>query len=167
MYRKCCFVLLSCLVPLSVSAANAPDAGLGKGPIHISADQLQGQNKPVQEAIYSGDVVMQQGDLVIHAAQLTIHAAAGRVEKAVATGSPVSFTMSSAERHGYGQQLTYEPGSGRIILSGDAHLWQGKNEISGNQVTYLLQSQQTAVTASPGQRVRSVFYPAKGGSAKP
>ncbi|MEL5849305.1 MAG: lipopolysaccharide transport periplasmic protein LptA [Candidatus Igneacidithiobacillus chanchocoensis] len=160
-------VLVLALLPLSVLAATAPDAGMGKGPIHVAADQLRGQNKPVQEAIYNGNVVMQQGDLIIHAAQLTIHANAGKVEKAVATGNPVSFTMSSAQRHGYGQELSYEPGSGRIVLTGDAHLWQGKNEVTGNQVIYLLQSQQTEVTASPGGRVRSVFYPAKDDKSKP
>ncbi|MEY2342601.1 lipopolysaccharide transport periplasmic protein LptA [Acidithiobacillus sp. IBUN Pt1247-S3] len=167
MYRNRWLFLLVTFIPLSVWAADASDAALGKGPIHIAADALQGQNKPIQEAIYTGNVVMQQGDLVIHAAQLTIHAQAGKVEKAVATGNPVSFTMSSAQRHGYGQELSYEPGSGRIVLTGDAHLWQGKNEVTGNQVIYLLQSQQTAVTASAGQRVRSIFYPSKGSSDKP
>ena len=167
MYRNLWLVLLALFVPLSVLAADAPDARLGKGPIHIAANELRGQNKPAQEAIYSGNVVMQQGDLVIHAAQLTIHAQAGKVEMAVATGNPVSFTMSSAQRHGYGQQLSYEPGSGRIVLTGDAHLWQGKNEVTGNRVVYLLQSQRTDVSGTPGQRVRSVFYPSKGSNGKP
>ena len=167
MYRNRWLFLLVVCVPFTAWAAAASDVGLGKGPIHIAADQLRGQNKPVQEAVYSGNVVLQQGDLIIHAAQLTIHAQAGKIEKAVATGSPVSFTMSSAERHGYSQRLSYEPGSGRIVLTGDAHLWQGKNEVAGNQVVYLLHSQQTEVTATPGQRVRSVFYPAKDGSGKP
>lgn len=151
------------LVSLGALAAPAAEQGLGKGPIQISADTLHGENKPQQQAVYVGNVVMTQGDVVVHAAKLTILAANGKVQQAIATGSPVSFTMSSAQRHGYGNTLIYKPGSGEIVLEGDAHLWQEKNEISGQQVTYFLQNQQTAVTAAPGQRVHSIFYPAAAG----
>ncbi|MCE5387490.1 MAG: lipopolysaccharide transport periplasmic protein LptA [Acidithiobacillus sp.] len=158
--KRISFLLLFFLGTASALAAST-DQQLGKGPIQVLADHLVAQNKPKQQAIYSGNVVMKQGDLVIYAADLTIHGDNGKVQEAVATGSPVRFTMSSAMRHGYGNTLTYEPGSGRIVLQGDAHLWQGKDEVSGNEVIYLLQSQQTQVTAQPGQRVRSVFYPSK------
>ncbi len=148
------------LVSLAALAAPAADQGLSKGPIHISADTLHAENKPQQQAVYVGKVVMTQGDVVIHANQLTIVALNGKVQTATAIGSPVTFTMSSAQRHGYGNTLIYKPGPGEIVLQGNAHLWQEKNEISGQQVTYLLNNQQTAVTAAPGQRVHSVFYPA-------
>lgn len=150
------------LVAASVTALAAPvaDQGLGKGPIHISANTLQGENKPRQQAIYTGNVIMTQGDVVVHADKLTIDAVGGKVQRATAIGSPVTFTMSSAQRHGYGDTLIYKPGSGEIILMGNAHLWQEKNEVSGQQVTYFLRDQKTAVTGTSGKRVRSVFYPA-------
>ncbi|MBU2737779.1 lipopolysaccharide transport periplasmic protein LptA [Acidithiobacillus sp. ATCC 19703] len=148
------------MVSLAALAAPAAQQTLAKGPIHISADTLHAENKPSQQATYLGNVVMTQGDVVIHANKLVIAALQGKVQTATATGSPVSFTMSSAQRHGYGNTLIYKPGTGEIVLQGDAHLWQEKNEISGQQVTYFLNNQQTAVTAAPGQRVHSVFYPA-------
>ncbi|MBU2830554.1 MAG: lipopolysaccharide transport periplasmic protein LptA [Acidithiobacillus ferriphilus] len=153
------------LVAVSITALAAPVAeqGLAKGPIQISADTLYGKNKPQQQAVYTGNVVMIQGDVVIHADKLTIDAAGGKVRQATAVGSPVTITMSSAQRHGYGDTLVYKPASGEIVLIGNAHLWQGKNEINGQQVTYFLRNQQTAVTGNPGQRVRSVFYPAAAG----
>ncbi|WP_226852433.1 lipopolysaccharide transport periplasmic protein LptA [Acidithiobacillus thiooxidans] len=148
------------MVSLAALAAPAAQQALAKGPIHISADTLHAENKPSQQATYLGHVIMTQGDVVIHANKLVIAALQGKVQTATATGSPVSFTMSSAQRHGYGDTLIYKPGSGEIVLQGNAHLWQEKNEISGQQVTYFLNNQQTAVTAAPGQRVHSVFYPA-------
>ena len=153
------------LAVLSASALAAPVAeqGLGKGPIQISANALHGENKPQQQAVYTGNVVMTQGDVVVHADKLTVDAIAGKVHQATAVGSPVTFTMSAAQRHGYGNTLVYKPGSGEIVLTGNAHLWQKKNEISGQQVTYFLQTQQTAVTAAPGKRVQSIFYPAAAG----
>lgn len=150
------------LVVVSITALAAPVAKqvLGKGPIQISANALHGENKPQQQAIYTGNVVMTQGDVVIHADKLTIDAVGGKVQQATAVGSPVTFTMSSAQRHGYGNTLVYKPGSGEIVLIGNAHLWQEKNEINGQQVIYFLQNQKTAVTGDPGQRVQSIFYPA-------
>lgn len=148
------------LVSWAALAAPAAQPPLAKGPIHISADTLHAENKPSQQATYLGNVIMTQGDVVIHAHKLVIDALQGKVQTATATGSPVSFTMSSAQRHGYGDTLIYKPGTAEIVLQGDAHLWQEKNEISGQQVTYFLNNQQTAVTAAPGQRVHSVFYPA-------
>jgi len=150
---------VSALLPAARAAVAPADAGLGKGPIHISADSLTAQNKPQQQAVYTGKVVMTQGDIVIHAQKLTIDARQGKVEVATAVGSPVTFTMSSAQRHGYGDTLVYRPGSGEIVLTGNAHLWQGPNEVSGQQVIYHLQDQHTSVSAAPGQRVQSVFYP--------
>ncbi|MGC9238333.1 MAG: lipopolysaccharide transport periplasmic protein LptA [Acidithiobacillus sp.] len=151
------------LLPTARAAVGPTNAALGKGPIHISADSLTAQNKPQQQAVYTGKVVMTQGDIVIHAQKLTIDARQGKVEVATAVGSPVTFTMSSAQRHGYGDTLVYRPGSGEIVLTGNAHLWQGPNEVSGQQVVYHLQDQHTTVSAAPGQRVQSVFYP---GTAK-
>lgn len=148
------------LVSWAALAAPAAQPPLAKGPIHISADTLHAENKPSQQATYLGNVIMTQGDVVIHAHKLVIDALQGKVQTATATGSPVSFTMSSAQRHGYGDTLIYKPGTAEIVLQGDAHLWQEKNEISGQRVTYFLNNQQTAVTAAPGQRVHSVFYPA-------
>ncbi|WP_414040416.1 lipopolysaccharide transport periplasmic protein LptA [Acidithiobacillus sp. M4-SHS-6] len=148
------------LVSWAALAAPAVQAPLAKGPIHITADTLHAENKPSQQATYQGNVILTQGDVVIHASKLVITALRGKVQTATATGSPVSFTMSSAQRHGYGDTLIYKPTTAEIILQGDAHLWQEKNEISGQRVTYFLNSQQTAVTAAPGQRVHSVFYPA-------
>jgi len=152
--------LLAGVFLASAQGAVAPtDAGLGKGPIHISVDSLAAQNKPQQQAVYTGKVVMTQGDIVIHAEKLTIDARQGKVEVATAVGSPVTFTMSSAQRHGYGNTLVYRPGSGEIVLTGNAHLWQGPNEVSGQQVIYHLDDQRTSVSAAPGGRVQSVFYP--------
>ncbi len=148
------------VVSATASAAPVAEQGLGKGPIQISADALHGENKPQQQAVYTGNVVMTQGDVLVHADKLTIVAAGGKVQQATAVGNPVTFTMPSAQRHGYGNTLVYKPGSGEIVLIGNAHLWQKKNEISGQQVTYFLQTQKTSVTAAPGQRVQSIFYPA-------
>ncbi len=152
--------VLAALLPAAVWADPSAQKDLGKGPIHITADHLYAQNRPTQQAVYTGHVVMTQGDLVVHAARLTIDAVKGKVQQAVATGSPVALTMSSAGRHGYGDRLIYRPGSGKIVLQGDAHLWQKKNEVSGKQVVYFIHSQQTRVSASAGEKVRSIFYPA-------
>ncbi len=152
--------VLAALLPTAVWAVPPAKEKLGRGAIHITADHLYAQNRPTQQAVYTGHVVMTQGDLVIHAAKLTIDAVRGKVQQAVATGSPVALTMSSAGRHGYGDMLIYRPGSGMLVLRGNAHLWQKKNEVSGKEVIYLLHSQQTQVNASAGQKVRSIFYPA-------
>ena len=155
------FLVIICATATAWAAQTAPVAGgLGKGPVHISADSLHAENQPRQQAVYTGNVIMTQGDVIIHAQTLTIDAAQGKIQKATAIGSPVTFTMSSAQRHGYGNTLVYLPDSAEVILTGNAHLWQEKNEVSGERIVYFLQNQQTQVSATPGQRVQSVFYPA-------
>lgn len=123
--------------------------------IEVSADRLQVDER-AQRATYSGNVVVRRGDLMIAADRVLIQGSGKQVQRIVASGSPVK--LKQADRRGDGQQLIYEPRQDRITLSGDAHIWQDRNEVSGERITYLLREQRTEVTGKSGQRVKSVFY---------
>ena len=138
----------------------AAEKRAGAEAIEVSADHLQVDER-AQRATYSGNVVVRRGDLTINADRVLIQGSGKAVQRIVASGNPVR--LRQADRRGDGQQLVYEPGQERITLSGNAHIRQERNELTGERITYLLREQRTEVTGKGSQRVKSIFY--SGGDA--
>ncbi|MDR2945980.1 MAG: hypothetical protein LBV79_04465 [Candidatus Adiutrix sp.] len=51
----------------------------------------------------------------------------------------------------------------RIVLTGNARVWQGQDSLTGHQVTYYLDSDRSLVESERGGRVRTIFNQEDGG----
>lgn len=153
--RRSLMLLGLLLLPGWTGAAPITAPQAGSTAIEVNADRLLVEERKNQ-AVYSGNVVVQRGDLRISADRVTIFGAGKVVQRIVANGNPVKFAQG--DRHGEGQQLVYEPQGDLVTLTGNAHVWQGRNEVAGERIVYHVREQRTEVSGKSGQRVKSIFY---------
>ncbi len=80
----------------------------------------------------------------------------GKVRKVVAIGH---VKIVQQDRVGVGQKATYWAGGRKILLEGQATVWRGKNQVSGEQITVFLDEDRSIVHGSPGKRVAVTIVP--------
>ena len=157
-------------------------SGSSNGPISISADRLE--TNDVQGLVtFIGAVVARQGEMTITCDLMKVHY--DQAEKsearpaAVESGDPLSGSdrqinrvecegnvkVVEGERLAVGNKALYLAKSTprRIILTGQARVWQGRDSVTGHQVTYFLDESRSLVEsgAQPGrerERVRTIYH---------
>ncbi|MFH1033089.1 MAG: LptA/OstA family protein [Pseudomonadota bacterium] len=80
----------------------------------------------------------------------------GKVRKVVAIGH---VKIVQQDRVGLGQKATYWAGGRKILLEGQATVWRGKNQVSGEQITVFLDEDRSIVHGTPGKRVAVTIVP--------
>lgn len=131
----------------------AEELGLhGNAPIDIRSDQLEAHNKE-RKVIFVGNVQARQRDVIIFADRLTtFYDKAGKeIDRIVAEGS-VKITQN--DKVGTAQQAVFENRSRKITMMGEPHLWQGKDELRGEQIVVFLDEDRVLV-----EKARGVFSP--------
>jgi lipopolysaccharide export system protein LptA len=101
--------------------------------------------EPGQEGAPSGDQGLMDGG--------------GKVRKVVAIGH---VKIVQTDRVAVGQRATYWAGGRKILLEGQATVWRGKNQVSGEQITVFLDEDRSIVHGSPGKRVAVTIVPEQG-----
>ena len=68
--------------------------------------------------------------------------------------------VTEGDRMAVGETAVYMANSlpRRIILTGDARVWQGRDSVTGHQVTYLLDQNISTVDGSRRSRVQTIFH---------
>jgi lipopolysaccharide export system protein LptA len=134
---------MTCLKPLSaLLLLCAPALALGlasdrEQPIQIQADRVMIDERQ-RVSTYEGGVELSQGTLRVTAARVEVHRGE-ELERVIATGSPVTFRQQpdeGEEIRGQSQRVDYQAAKSIIELTGEAHLWQGKDEFSGPRIVY-------------------------------
>lgn len=71
------------------------------------------------------------------------------------------------DRQASGQKALYlaKAKPRRLILTGDARVWQGKNVVTGHEVTYFLDENRSQVESQNNSRVRAFYEQSKGESS--
>lgn len=187
MSRKLMLVLAACVGLLWASAALAFTTEKSDQPIHVVADRLEVDNK-AQVANFIGNVKAVQGDVTINSDTLEVHYdreaeeakaqpatektaepqqsqglmdGGGKVRKVVAIGH---VKIVQKDRVGVGRIATYWAGARKILLEGEATVWRGKNQVSGEQITVFLDDDRSVVHGKPGKRVAVTIIPEQGGA---
>jgi lipopolysaccharide export system protein LptA len=157
-------------------------------PIHVVADRLEVDNK-AHVANFIGAVKAVQGDVTITSDVLEVYYdreasdksahkiegekseglmdGGGQVRKVVAIGH---VKIVQKDRLGVGQKATYWAGGRKVLLEGQATVWRGQNQVSGEQITVFLDDYRSIVYGSPGKRVAVTIMPEQskeGDGAKP
>lgn len=148
------------------------------GPINIAADRLEASDLE-QVLIFAGNVVARQGDLtltcnwmrVTYSSQTKTGDGSGESRPA---GNPLdsegqaidridcegAVQISQNDQVAVGDKAIYlaQNTPRRIVLTGNARLWQGRDYLAGHQVTYYLDQGRSVVEGADGQRVRGTYY---------
>lgn len=190
MSRKLMLVVAACMGLIWAPAALAFTPEKSDQPIHVVADRLEVDNK-AQVANFIGNVKAVQGDVTINSDTLEVHYdreaeeakpqpaaektgepqpnqglmdGGGKVRKVVAIGH---VKIVQQDRVGVGRVATYWAGARKILLEGEATVWKGKNQISGEQITVFLDDDRSVVHGKPGKRVAVTIIPEQGSSPQP
>ena len=193
MSRKLMLVVAACLGLIWAPAALAFTTEKSDQPIHVVADRLEVDNK-AQVANFIGNVKAVQGDVTINSDTLEVHYdreaaeaaeakpqpaaekaaepqqnqglmdGGGKVRKVVAIGH---VKITQQDRVGVGRIATYWAGARKILLEGEATVWKGKNQISGEQITVFLDDDRSVVHGKPGKRVAVTIIPEQSDDKQP
>ncbi len=149
--------------------------GSSKEPIKIDANKLDVFDKEGR-AVFTGEVVAVQGESTMKCTVMTVFyeqrnqnggqaapAAQGADDSAIKKidcKGPV--TIVSRTQVATGENATFDRGSNKIMLTGNATLSDGPNVTKGERVLYDIN---TGVANIEGGRVRALFVPGQGGPA--
>ena len=155
-----------------------------KGPIAISSDRMESDD-PKGIVHFIGAVVARQGDMTILCDRMDVYydhqepSTPPPADEGERSGSALGGTSRQIDRiecHGNVKVLEGErQASGdtglylaqslprRIILTGNARVWQGADSLTGHQVTYYLDTDRSLAEGGRGGRVRTIFKQEDGG----
>ncbi|MCW8919224.1 MAG: lipopolysaccharide transport periplasmic protein LptA [Gammaproteobacteria bacterium] len=161
------------LLPLPLPlAAEQPAATDKTAPVTIEADRMELDQK-LGTSHYQGRVIMVQGALRIEAEAITLYSVEKKLRRAVAEGGPATLLQQGDDKtgpiRGEAAHMEYRPLARTIALSGQARLWRGGDEFSGEQINYNLEQQLVTASGAPqesgqdsgqgGGRVRVLLQP--------
>jgi lipopolysaccharide export system protein LptA len=151
------------------TAPAAPKAVAGKpapgttgprsnSPIVIDADRMEASKRDGL-VVFVGNVVAKQDNSVQTADRMEVYLddKGERVLRIVSTGNVKIVTEDC--RTGTARRAEYYDDDQRLLLIGDAKVWQEDNVVTGEEIELFLADDRSAVRSGPQGRVKSVFYP--------
>jgi lipopolysaccharide export system protein LptA len=153
-------------VPASEHATPAADPLLGalslgssREPISVSADSLVFDNR-ARVLTYNGGVVATQGDMKLESNTLTValdEKADSRLKEVVAVGE---VHLSKGTRSATAGRAVFDQTNRTVVLSDNAVLHDGPNQVSGEQITVYLDEERAEVKGG-NSRVKAVLFPSQ------
>jgi lipopolysaccharide export system protein LptA len=149
--------------------------GSRKEPIQINSDTLELDYKD-STVTYRGRVHVTQGDVTLTSDQLSIRydpsavrrvpgaetAAsvekdpAQRIKEVVAEGS---VRIRQGDRLAEGRRAVFDQAKQTIVLSDNAVLHDGPNQVAGDRIIVYLKEERSVVEGNSSSRVKAVLYP--------
>ena len=129
-------------------------------PVTVDADQLESLQKEGL-VIFTGNVVARQDGSTQYADRMEVYLGAGgdRIVRTVSTGSVRIITKDC--RTGTARRAEYYDADQRVILIGNARVWQDDNVVTGERITIYLAEDRSVVEAGSQERVKAVFHQKK------
>ena len=128
-------------------------------PIEITAQKLEVLQLE-RQSIFTGDVVAVQGEMTLYTDKLIVYLqqAQDQIDRLEAIGR-VKFVQ--LDRVATADQAVFQQVEEVLTLTGNAVVTQGKNTISGDEITLFLQENRTLIKGSKNNRVKAVIVPEK------
>ncbi len=156
--------------PAPADAPSAKRRGDDKNaPVTVDADRLESMQKEGL-VIFTGSVIARQNTAIQYADRMEVylHASGDRIARTGSTGSGRIITKDC--RTGTAKRAEYYDAEQRVVLIGDARVWQEENVVTGERITIFLAEDRSVVEGAKQERVKAVFYPKRegpqGGDAK-
>lgn len=138
--------------------------------IHITSDNAVQENSTVT---YRGHVVIVQGSMRIEANQVVVHYIQGKLERVVATGTPVRFQQQPEANAGLitgsAQTLIYHHSDQRVELLQNALVDRDQSSVKGSRIEYVIPSKTVRAEGAGSQQgqVEMVLQPGEDAAAPP
>jgi lipopolysaccharide export system protein LptA len=127
-------------------------------PIVIDADRMEAFKKEGL-VVFTGNVVAKQESSVQNADRMEVYLddKSERVLRIISTGNVKIVTEDC--RTGTAKRVEYYDDDQKLLLIGEAKVWQEDNVVTGERIVMYLADDRSEVEAGPQGRVKSVFYP--------
>ena len=136
-----------------------------RDPISVDADVLEFDYR-TRVLVYKGGVEVTQGDVKLRSKTLRVvldDHAENSVKEVVADGD---VRVTKGVRWATGGRAEFDQAKQTVVLSNDAVVHDGSNEVSGDRIVVYLRENRSVVEGGNG-RVRAVLYPPKNGEPTP
>lgn len=143
------------------SATKSGEKGSGprsNAPIVIDADRMEAFKKDGL-VVFSGNVIAKQENSVQTADRMEVYLddKGERVLRIISTGNVKIVTEDC--RTGTAKRAEYYDDDQKLLLIGDAKVWQEDNVVTGERMVMYLADDRSEAESGPQGRVKSVFYP--------
>lgn len=153
-------------IPLLLALCCSVGMAETSGPIQIEADRMElDQQKGI--SLYQGDVRLQRGNTLLQAERVELHSRDGKVNRAIADGTPVHLEMQDPQSgqitRGEASHVEYRLDEGLLELQGTAQLWRDGDHFSGERLLYNDHKQQVSAFGNDKKngRVQVILQPEK------
>jgi lipopolysaccharide export system protein LptA len=126
-------------------------------PVTVDADRMERFGKE-SLIIFTGHVVARQNNSVQYADRMEVYLDENgdKILRTVSTGSVRIVTRDC--KTGTAKRAEYFDLEQRVVLIGDARVWQDDNVVSGDTITIFLAQDRNVVVGGKHERVKAVFY---------
>jgi lipopolysaccharide export system protein LptA len=152
---------------VSTDSTPGPDSLLGalsfsanREPIAVSADAMEFDYR-ARVLAYKGSVEVTQGDMKLESKRLTVtldEHPDNRIKEVVADGE---VRLSKGTRWATGEHAVFDQAHNTVVLSGNAELHDGPNQVTGDRVVVYLDEKRSVVEGGKG-RVIAKLFPSQG-----
>jgi lipopolysaccharide export system protein LptA len=127
-------------------------------PVTVDADRMERFGKE-SLVIFIGNVIARQNSSVQYADRMEVYLdeKGDRILRAVSTGNVRIVTRDC--KTGTAKRAEYHDLEQRIVLTGNARVWQDDNVVSGETITIFLSQDHSIVQGGKQERVKAIFYP--------
>ena len=151
---------------------------LSQGNTRVRADHAQFTCMNCQDSYWTlqGNVRIEaQPSGNLRSDRATVEVRDNRIVRATVTGSPAQFEQQRADNlgtaKGHADQIVYDVDGGTVLLTNDAWLSDGRNEMSGPSISYDIREQKVQATSPGGSQgvhitIRPQTLPKQGSPAQ-
>jgi lipopolysaccharide export system protein LptA len=127
-------------------------------PVTVDADQLENLQKEGL-IVFTGNVVATQNGSTHYADRMEVYldAKGEGIVRTVSSGNVKVVTRDC--KIGTARRAEYYDAEQRVVLVGNARVWQDDNVVTGERITIYLAEDRSVVEAGKQERVKAVFYP--------
>jgi lipopolysaccharide export system protein LptA len=148
--------------PKSPEPGAAQPARRGGQPVTVNADQMERFGKE-SLIVFTGKVVARQEGSVQYADRMEVYLdeKGDRVLRTVSTGNVRIVTRDC--KIGTSRRAEYYDLEQRMVLIGDARVWQDDNVVTGETITIFISEDRSVAQAGKQERVTAIIYPKEQG----
>ncbi|HEX3177464.1 MAG TPA: lipopolysaccharide transport periplasmic protein LptA [Methylomirabilota bacterium] len=127
-------------------------------PVTVDADKMERFGKEGL-VVFTGNVIARQNNSVQYADRMEVYLdeSGDKILRTISTGAVRIITRDC--RTGTARRAEYYDLEQRVVLLGNARVWQEDNIVSGETITIFLSQDRSVVEGGQQERVKAVFYP--------